>query len=97
MSKLFQPIAESHDPINRIVFLCKDANGLYVYKPANGFRSRHFEEKTPALENCFNRQASCGHVHAFYEENEGPLNGEEYPLVDDEEPVIEEPVVKSLL
>ena len=86
MSKLFNPIQESHDPLNRIVFLCKDANGFYVYKPANGFRSRHFKnEANEDCQACFERQVCCGHVHAFYEDGETPAEGEDFPLVDDEE------------
>ena len=89
MSKLFNPVQESHDPLNRIVFLCKDANGFYVYKPANGFRSRHFENENDAeCVACFDRQISCGQVHAFYEENETAEAGEEYPLVDDTDTVV---------
>lgn len=80
MSKLFNAIQEGYDSNNRIVFLCQDANGVYVFKPATGFKSTHFKsEKEEAATACFNRQVSCGHTHAFYEEGESQQEGEKYP------------------
>lgn len=85
--KLFEAIAEKHDGKGRIVFLCEDANGLFVFKPATGFKSKHFTddaEGDEAMQNCFERQIGCSHTHAFYNENERPEEGEEYPLPGEE-------------
>lgn len=88
---LFKSIQEGHDSIGRIVFVCKDANGLFVYKPGSGFRSKHYADTADGdqdLEACFERQVSCGHTHAFYEEHERPAEGEEYPLPVEEKPPV---------
>lgn len=76
--KLFEPVAEKHDGKGRIVFICEDANGLFVMKPATGFKSKHFSDEEE-LNACFERQAGCGHAHAFYNANEQAAEGEEYP------------------
>ncbi len=82
--KLFNAIKEGSDSANRIVFLCQDSNGLYVYKPSNGFKSTHYEDEE-AAQPCFDRQVSCSHTHAFYEEDERQKDGEEYPTPDEDE------------
>lgn len=88
MNKLFDSIKEGSDPRNRVVFICKDANGLYVYKPTSGFKSRHYTlEEAFELQDCFDRQCACGHAHAFYNDGERPAKGEKYPLPKKEKPV----------
>ncbi len=90
MSKLFHPVQEGHDPINRQVFICQDAIGKYVYKPTNGFKSRHYSnEEEEALNAAFERQCAYGHTHADYLPEEEKAEGEEYPMVDDVVPPVE--------
>lgn len=99
MSKLFNAVQEGHDSLNRIVFLCQDSNGVYVYKPANGFKSKHFwfPEEEEEANACFERQVSCGHVHAFYEEGEHQEEGEEYPTPDEDEAAGIKTLVKKVV
>lgn len=78
MSKsLFKPVQENYDGRGRIVFVCQDKTGFYVYKPATGYRSTHFK-KGKALDACFERQVCCNHNNAFYEANEMPAAEEQY-------------------
>jgi hypothetical protein len=82
-NKLFDTVQEAHDGKGRVVFICKDTNGLYVYKPQSGFKSRHYTEDTEDTEGlaaCFDRQKGCNHTHAFYEDSERPAVDEEYLL-----------------
>lgn len=77
MSKLFNPIKEAHDGGCRIVFVCKDAAGFYVLKPATGYRSKHFataRQCTPVMA----AQVACTHSHAFYNDGDRPADGEKY-------------------
>ncbi len=80
MEKLFNAVKEGHDSNNRIVFLCKDANGVYVFKPSNGFKSKHYpgEEEEAAID-CITRQVGCGDPHGCYDDHERPSDNEEYP------------------
>jgi hypothetical protein len=79
MDKLFEAVQEGHDSKNRIVFICKDANGFYVLKPATGFKSKHYPAQDDAeLLQCYERVCGCGHTHAFYEDSERPAEGEKY-------------------
>ncbi|MBC7509662.1 MAG: hypothetical protein H7320_13080 [Ferruginibacter sp.] len=92
--KLFEHLQEGHDPIGRIVFLCKDKHGTYVYKPTSGFKSKHYgADDEEAQQACFNRQQSCGHVHAFYEDWERQADGEVYPSF---EATVKKPTKKQL-
>ncbi len=71
MDKVFNPVAESHDPKNRIVFVCSSDQGFYVSKPRTGFKSRCWPKQDhPELLACFNRQRSCSHNAASYLPNE---------------------------
>ncbi len=97
-NKLFDTVHEAHDGKGRVVFICKDANGLYVYKPQNGFKSKHYAddaEGDEALAACFERQKGCNHQHAFYEDSERPAKGEKYPVIKNvkKDAVQEEPAI----
>ena len=82
MDKLFEPVQEGHDGKGRVVFICKDASGFYVYKPATGFKTKHWEGETDdELVSCFDRQVSCTQNHAFLEDHEHMAEGEVYELV----------------
>lgn len=82
--KLFEHIKEAHDGIGRVIFVCKDQNGMYVYKPTSGFKSKHYsDEESEDLEACFERQKGCNHTHAFYEESERPTDTDVYPSFDE--------------
>jgi len=81
MSNIFKAIDEKHDGKNRVVFVCKDPQGFYVFKPATGFKTRHWKTATTkALKECFARQVSCGHQHGFYNPGEAPAVDENYAL-----------------
>lgn len=92
MNKLFKSIKEGTDGRGRVVFICKDANGLYVYKPQTGFKSKHYDAEgdSEALDAAFTRQCGCNHQHAFYNDDERPAADEQYPA-----PVVEIPVVEG--
>lgn len=82
MEKLFEPVHEGHDGKGRVVFICEDVSGFYVYKPQTGFITRHWPtEIEPALVACFKRQVSCTQNHAFLEDGEHLVKGESYDLV----------------
>ncbi len=71
MDKLFNPVQEAHDAKNRQVFVCKDAKGFHVYKPATGFKSRSWAtDADEALQACFNRQIADSQRFASYEAGE---------------------------
>lgn len=71
MDKLFDPVNEAHDAKNRQVFLCKSAQGFYVYKPATGFKSRSWlKEDDEALQACWGRQIGDSQTFASYEAGE---------------------------
>lgn len=74
--KAFEVVSTSYDPKNRPVHLCKDKLGkFYTYKPATGYSSRTFaDQEDERLKNIFERQCSCSHNNAFYEE--GDRNGQ---------------------
>lgn len=80
--KIFEAVDEKHDGKGRIVFLCKDAYGFYVYKPGTGFKSRHWlEQDDKHLVACFDRQVICTQNHGFLEKGEAPKKGEVYSMV----------------
>ncbi|MFZ4056970.1 MAG: hypothetical protein ACOYKE_02475 [Ferruginibacter sp.] len=82
MSKLFVPVESGHDGKARVVHICADANGYYVYKPQTGFKSKHWKKKNAVeLANCFNQQLSCTQNNAFYDSSSKPSETEEYPEV----------------
>ena len=81
MSNIFKAIEEKHDGRNRVVFVCEDPQGYYVFKPATGFKTKHWPKSTTkALRECFARQVSCGHQHSFYNPGEAPAADENYSL-----------------
>lgn len=78
---LFKSVREGHDGKGRVVHLCQDAAGFYVYKPATGFRTRHWKSlDTKALIACFNRQVVCTQNTGFFEKGEAPTANEDYSL-----------------
>jgi hypothetical protein len=80
-STLFNPVKEGHDGKNRVVFICQDAKGFYVYKPATGFKTKHWpKQDTKAVVNCFKRQVSCTQNNGFFEPGEAPSAEEVYFL-----------------
>jgi len=81
-NQLFKSVKEGHDPKNRVVFICQDTDGFYIYKPSTGFKSTHF--KTAKLaEPHFNYQCACGHNNAFYSEENAPKKNEIYKALDE--------------
>ncbi len=77
---MFSIKKETHDPRGRIVFICKDANGFFVYKPGTGYNSRHWQDRSePELQAAFLHQESCGHNNPFYNNGHQPQPGEVYP------------------
>ena len=78
---LFKQVAEKYDSRNRVVFICQDLQGFYVFKPATGFKTKHWaSEKTKALQQCFARQISCGQQFGFFNPGEAPAKDEDYSL-----------------
>ena len=80
-NKLFEPVKEAYDGKNRVVFICQDKNGFYVYKPNTVFKTKHW----PSLDNeelqaCFDRQVGCTHNNGFFEKGEAPATEENYSL-----------------
>jgi hypothetical protein len=70
-NKLFDPVTEAHDAKNRQVFICKDAQGFHVYKPATGFKSKSWAtDGDEALKACFERQIADSQRFASYEPGE---------------------------
>ena len=81
MQYLFNKVAEAHDGKGRVVFICQDANGFFVYKPTTGLRTKHWPTVDDvAIIAAFNRQAACSHNNGFFEPGEAPANDEIYPL-----------------
>jgi hypothetical protein len=80
-NKLFEPVKEGYDGKGRVVFICQDKNGFYVYKPATCFKTKHWAKKTDkVLLACYNRQVSCTQNNGFFEKGEAPAAGEDYSL-----------------
>ncbi len=81
MNTLFKSVKEGHDGKGRIVFVCSDKAGFYVYKPQTGFKTKHWKTKSDkALISCFNRQVGCTQNTGFFEPGEAPAKGESYML-----------------
>jgi hypothetical protein len=81
MGNLFQPVKEGHDGKGRVLFICVDQSGYYVYKPQTGFRTKHWKtEKNKELIACFKRQVGCTQNAGFLEPNEVPAADEDYTL-----------------
>lgn len=84
MNILFKSVKEGHDGKARIVFICQDANGFFVYKPQTGFRTKHWKTKNnKVLMSCFYRQVSCTQNNGFFDAGEAPAANEQYPAVKD--------------
>ncbi len=80
-NKLFEAVKEGHDGKARIVLLCQDPQGFYVFKPATGFKTKHWlAEDDAELISCFERQVSCTQNNGFLEPGEGPAANENYSL-----------------
>jgi hypothetical protein len=79
MQKMFTISKEGHDCKGRTVFVCSDANGLFVYKPSTGYASRHFTKGDAAIEAAFDHQVACGHNGPWYLEGHAPLPNEVFP------------------
>jgi len=80
-SVLFKSVKEGHDGKGRIVFICTDAAGFFVYKPQTGFKTRHWpNRKDKKMIGCFNRQIGCTQNTGFFEQGEAPKMGEDYSL-----------------
>lgn len=77
-AQLFKSVKEGHDPKNRVVFVCQDPKGFYVYKPATGFKSTHFKTADSAEEH-FNQQCAFSQNNAFYSKENLPKKNENYP------------------
>ncbi len=92
---LFKQVAEKYDSRNRVVFICQDPQGFYVFKPSTGFRTKHWaSQNAKALQKCFARQVSCSHQFGFFNPDEAPLKDEDYSLAP--EPVAPvEPVIPA--
>jgi hypothetical protein len=88
-TKLFEPVKEAHDGKGRVVFICQDKNGFYVFKPATAFKTRHWKNvDSKQLQACFKRQIGCTQNHGFFEKGEVPAPGEDYTLEQEQVPVI---------
>lgn len=80
-SLLFKSVKEGHDGKGRIVFICTDAAGFYVYKPQTGFKTKHWTTaKDKKLIACFKRQVGCTQNAGFFEQGEAPAKNEDYSL-----------------
>ena len=80
-NKLFEPVETAHDGKARVLFICQDKNGFYVFKPATGFKTRHWETKEDEnLQACWERQKGCTQNNGFFEAGECPAEGEDYSL-----------------
>lgn len=79
MQKMFTISKEGHDGKGRAVFVCSDANGLFVYKPSTGYAGRHFTEGDAAIDAAFDHQVSCGHNAPWYLDGHAPAPNEVFP------------------
>jgi hypothetical protein len=78
---LFTSVEQKYDSRNRPVFICQDPQGFYVFKPATGFKTKHWPaQDDEALQSCFARQVSCGHQFGFFNPGEAPEVDEDYSL-----------------
>jgi hypothetical protein len=80
-NSLFKAVEEKHDSKNRVVFVCEDPQGFYVFKPATGLKTKHWNTRSnKSLVACFNRQISCGQPHGFFIPGEAPAVDENYSM-----------------
>ncbi len=78
---LFNAVQEGHDGKGRIVFLCQDPQGFYCFKPATGFKTKHWKKQdAKILVACFERQISCTQNTGFFEKDEAPAADENYTV-----------------